>query len=142
MCIRDRFQSDEPITGVPSGFTDLDELTSGFQPSDLIIIAGRPAMGKTSLALTIARHVAFNAGAGVAVFTLEMSKEQITTRLLCSEAKVSNSRVRSGKLLENDLPRLVDAGAKMAPARLFIDCLLYTSPSPRDATLSRMPSSA
>jgi len=111
----------EPITGVPSGFADLDELTSGFQPSDLIILAGRPAMGKTSLALTMARHIAFEAGGSVAIFTLEMSKEQITTRLLCSDAKVSNSRVRSGKLLESDLPRLVDAAAKMSPSKLYID---------------------
>lgn len=111
----------EPITGVPTGFVDLDAMTSGLQPSDLIIVAGRPSMGKTSLALCMARNVAMDYGRGVAVFSLEMSKEQIVMRLLCSEARVSNSRVRSGKLVENDFPKLVDAASKLAQAHLFID---------------------
>jgi replicative DNA helicase len=116
-----RYVNSDSITGVPSGFIDLDELTSGFQPSDLIIVAGRPSMGKTSLALSMGRHVALDRNRAVAVFSLEMSKEQITMRLLCSEARVSNSRVRSGKLAETDFPRLVDAAAKLAQADIFID---------------------
>jgi replicative DNA helicase len=115
------YVNNEEMTGIPSGFHDLDELTSGFQRSDLIIVAGRPSMGKTSLALSMARHVGVECGKKVAVFSLEMSKEQITMRLLCSEAKVSNSRVRSGKLQDTDFPRLVDAASKIAQADIFID---------------------
>ncbi len=111
----------EPITGVPSGFTDLDSMTFGFQPSDLVIIAGRPSMGKTSLALSMANYVGLESGAAVAVFSLEMSKEQIVMRMLCSEAKVSNSRVRSGKLGESDFPHLVDAASKIAQSKIFVD---------------------
>lgn len=109
------------LTGVTSGFTELDNLTSGLQPSDLIIIAGRPAMGKTSLVLTMARSIAFEAHRPVAVFSLEMSKEQIVMRMLCGEAKVSMSRVRSGKLSESDFPRLVEAASKLAQADIFVD---------------------
>lgn len=115
------YVNNEQLTGVPSGFHDLDEMTSGFQPSDLVILAGRPSMGKTALALSMARHVGVECGKRVAIFSLEMSKEQITMRLLCSEAKVSNSRVRSGKLQDSDFPRLVDAAAKISQADIFID---------------------
>lgn len=111
----------EPITGVAAGFYDLDQLTSGFQPSDLIIIAGRPSMGKTSLGLTIVRHVGLHLKRPVAVFSLEMSKEQIVLRMLCSEARVSSSKVRSGKLGESDFPKLVDAASKLSHADMFID---------------------
>ncbi len=111
----------DQITGCASGFLDLDEMTSGFQASDLIILAGRPSMGKTSLALSIAQHVGIELGKNVAVFSLEMSKEQIVMRILCSEGQVSNSKVRSGKLGESDLPRLADAGAKISQANIFID---------------------
>jgi replicative DNA helicase len=110
-----------PATGVPSGFIDLDALTYGFQPGDLVIVAGRPSMGKTAFALTMGLHVGLGTGKGVAVFSLEMSKEQIVMRLLCSEARVNNSRVRSGKLIETDFPRLVDAASKLAGAEIFID---------------------
>ena len=109
------------ITGVPSGFIDLDELTSGFQPSDLVIIAGRPSMGKTSMALSIVHHIAMHCRRRVAIFSLEMSKEQIVMRFLCSEARVSNSKVRSGNLGESDFPRLVDAASKLAQADIYID---------------------
>lgn len=111
----------QAITGVPTGFIDFDEMTSGLQRSDLIILAGRPSMGKTSLALNIARNVAFEARKAVAVFSLEMSKEQIVMRMLCSEARVSASRVRSGKLGESDFPRLVEAASQIAHADIFID---------------------
>ncbi len=111
----------EPITGIASGFFDLDTITAGFQPSDLIIIAGRPSMGKTSLGLSIVRNVGLDLHKPVAVFSLEMSKEQIVLRMLCSEARVSSSKVRSGKLGESDFPRLVDAAAKLSQADIFID---------------------
>lgn len=111
-----------PVGGIPSGFTDLDTYyTHGFQPGDLVIIAARPSMGKTALALSIARHVGVDLGKGVAVFSLEMSKEQIVLRMLCSEARVSNSRVRAGKLQETDFPRLVDSASKLASASIFVD---------------------
>ncbi len=113
--------NNDQLTGIPSGFVDLDEVTSGFQKSDLIILAGRPSMGKTALALSIARHVGVEEGKRVAIFSLEMSKEQIVMRLLCSEAKVSNSRVRSGKLQDSDFPRLVDGAARIAQADIYVD---------------------
>lgn len=109
------------ITGSPSGFKDLDSMTNGFQPSDLVIIAGRPSMGKTALALSMVRHMAVNEQKRVAFFSLEMSKQQIVLRLLCSEARVSNSKVRSGHLGESDFPKLVDAASKIAQADIFID---------------------
>jgi replicative DNA helicase len=109
------------LSGVSSGFTQLDNLTSGLQPSDLIIIAGRPAMGKTSLVLSMARHIGLDSKRPVAVFSLEMSKEQIVMRMLCAEARVSNSKVRSGKLADTDFPRLVDAASKLAQADIFVD---------------------
>lgn len=111
----------EPITGSPSGFARLDSLTAGFQPSDLIIIAARPSMGKTAFALSIAQHVALNEQNPSAFFSLEMSKEQIVMRLLCSVARVDSSRVRTGNLHEQDFPKLVEAASKIAEAPMFID---------------------
>src|SRR6185503_9324668 len=90
------YERKEMVTGVPTGFVDLDRLTAGLQPSDLIIIAGRPSMGKTAFALNIAEHAAMHAKTGVAVFSLEMSKEQLVLRMLCSEARVDQSKVRAG----------------------------------------------
>lgn len=119
--IEKRVQNQDPITGVPTGFVDLDMLTSGFQPGDLIIIAGRPSMGKTSLAMSMVRNVAMEHGLGVAVFSLEMSREQIVTRLLCSESKVNSSKVRSGNLKDAEFPKLVDAASRVAPAPIFVD---------------------
>ncbi len=115
------YDNKNPITGVPSGFKDLDRMTAGFQPSDLVIVAARPSMGKTALALTIAQSVGVNYHKAVAVFSLEMSKEQIVLRLLCSEARVSNSKVRTGHLAENDFPKLVTAASRIAEAAVFID---------------------
>lgn len=119
--VEKRYVNQNAITGVATGFADVDMLTSGLQPSDLVILAGRPSMGKTALALSIVRHVGIEEGKCVAVFSLEMSKEQIVTRLLCAEGRVSSSRVRSGKLGESDFPRLVDAASKIAQAGIFID---------------------
>ncbi len=106
---------------MPTGFKDLDKLTAGLQPSDLIIVAGRPSMGKTAFALNIASHAALNAGVGVAVFSLEMAREQLVLRMLCSEAQVDNSKVRAGYLGERDFPKLANAAAKLHEASIFID---------------------
>jgi replicative DNA helicase len=111
----------ELVTGVPTGFNKLDAKTAGFQPSDLIIVAARPSMGKTALALNMAQYVGIHKKLNVAVFSLEMSKEQLVLRMLCSEARVDNSKVRTGHLAERDFPRLVDAASHIAEANVFID---------------------
>jgi replicative DNA helicase len=115
------YEMKESVTGVASGFEKLDSMTAGFQPSDLIIIAARPSMGKTALALSTMLHVALKEQKAVALFSLEMSKEQITLRMLCSEARVDNSKVRTGHLGEQDFPRLVEAASRIAEAPIFID---------------------
>ena len=109
------------VTGVPSSYTDLDKLTGGFQPSDLIILAARPSMGKTSLALNIAQRAAIDHGKIVAVFSLEMSANQLVMRMLCSEARVDATRVRSGFLTREDWGRLPVAAGKISEAPMFID---------------------
>jgi replicative DNA helicase len=109
------------VTGVPSGFVDLDEMTSGFQKSDLVIVAARPSMGKTSLVLNIALHCATEAAKTVGIFSLEMSKEQLFMRMLTSEARVDAHRFRGGFLGEQDYDRLVAAFARLHDARVFID---------------------
>lgn len=113
--------SRELVTGVPTGFAKLDELTAGFQRSDLIIIAARPSMGKTALALSIAQYAGLEKKLPVAVFSLEMSKEQLVLRMLCSEARVDSKRVRTGNLGEKDFPRLVSAASRIAEAPIFLD---------------------
>jgi replicative DNA helicase len=109
------------ITGVPSGFADLDSLTSGLQPSDLVILAARPSMGKTAFALNIARNAAVDHATPVAVFSLEMSKEQLSMRMLCAEARVDSSRLRSGFFSNEDWVRLTDAAGTLSEAPVFID---------------------
>jgi replicative DNA helicase len=109
------------VTGVPTGFTHLDNLTSGFQNSDLIIIAARPSMGKTALALNIARNAAVDGGVPVAIFSLEMSKEQLSLRMLCAEARIDSSRLRSGFFSKEDWDRLTDAADCLSAAPIFID---------------------
>lgn len=115
------YDQKEPVTGVPTGFGHLNEMTAGFQPSDLIILAARPSMGKTALALNFAQHIAVQHKKAVAVFSLEMSKEQLVLRMLCAEARVDSSKVRTGHLTERDFPRLVDAASRLAEAPIFID---------------------
>jgi replicative DNA helicase len=115
------YEKRELVTGVPTGFTDLDKKTAGLQPSDLIIVAGRPSMGKTALALNIAQYTALEANVGVAVFSLEMSKEQLVFRMLCSEARVDQSKVRAGFAAERDYPKLAIAAERLAEAPVFID---------------------
>jgi replicative DNA helicase len=109
------------VTGVPSGFVDLDEMTSGFQKSDLVIVAARPAMGKTSFVLNMALHAGIEAGKTVGIFSLEMSKEQLFMRMLTSEARVDQHRFRGGFLGEQDYARLVDAFARLHDAKVYID---------------------
>ncbi|MEO8138567.1 MAG: replicative DNA helicase [Gemmatimonadota bacterium] len=108
------------ITGVPSGFKDLDELTTGFQPNDLIIVAARPSMGKTAFCLNLAAHAA-EAGKGVAVFSLEMSKESLVQRLLCAEARVDSQRVRRGSLSDSDFTLLARAAGVLSSCPIWID---------------------
>jgi len=111
----------EMVTGVPSGFTDLDEMTSGFQPGDLVIIAGRPSMGKTALALNVAQHVGVERKDPVGIFSLEMSKEQLVLRMLCSEARVDSQKVRTGYVSRDDWPKLTAAAGRIHEAPIFID---------------------
>lgn len=119
--IEDLYARKELITGVPTGFEKIDDLTSGLQNSDLIIIAGRPSMGKTAFALNIAQFAALEGQTPVAIFSLEMSKEQLAFRLLASEAKVDSQRLRKGFLGETDWPKLTTAAGRLSEAPLFID---------------------
>ena len=109
------------VTGVPTGFTDLDRLTSGLQPGDLVIVAGRPSMGKTSLALNMGEHVAVDQGLPVAVFSMEMGATQLAMRMVCSVGRLDQQRLRTGRLIDDDWPRLTNAIQKMQEAQLFID---------------------
>lgn len=115
------YERKELITGVPTGFEKIDDLTSGLQKSDLIIIAGRPSMGKTAFALNIAQHAAIDGGLPVAIFSLEMSKEQLALRMLSSVAKVDSQRLRKGFLGETDWPKLTTAAGRLSEALIFID---------------------
>jgi len=109
------------VTGVPTGFTDLDDMTSGFQPSDLIIVAARPSMGKTAFTLNIAQHAAIDANVPVAFFSLEMSKESLVQRMLTSEARIDAQRLRKGMLRDDDFPRLARAAGILTSAPVWID---------------------
>ena len=110
------------ITGVPTGFGDLDELTSGLQPADLIIVAGRPSMGKTSFALNVAANAAkVDPPTTVAIFSLEMAKEQLVQRMLCTEARVDSHRLRTGKLGPRDWPELTKAAGRLSEMPIYID---------------------
>ena len=109
------------ITGVSTGFVEFDRMTSGMHPSEMIVIAARPSMGKTALAMNIAEHVAINEKLPVGVFSLEMSSQQLVQRLLCSRARVNLQKVRDGFLGERDFPSLTAAASKLAEAKMFID---------------------
>jgi len=115
------YEAGADVTGTPSGFRDLDKLTSGFQPGNLIIVAARPSMGKSGLGLCMAANLAVRAGIPVGVFTLEMSKTEVTQRLMCSEAKVESQRLRTGKLGTDDWPRLTAACDRLAKAPIHVD---------------------
>jgi replicative DNA helicase len=115
------YEAGAEVTGVPSGFRDLDRLTSGFQPGNLVIVAARPSMGKSALGLCMAANLAVRHETPVALFTLEMSKAEVTQRLMCSEAKVESQRLRTGKLAADDWPRLTAACDKLAKAPIYVD---------------------
>jgi replicative DNA helicase len=121
--IDELYHRDNPsdITGVPTGFADLDGKTSGLQPGDLIIVAGRPSMGKTAFSLNIGEHVAIDQGLPVAVFSMEMGGSQLAMRMLGSVGRLDQHKVRTGQLGDDDWPRLTHAIAKMQDAQLFID---------------------
>ncbi len=119
--IESLYHRGEFITGVPSGFDEFDDITTGFQPSELIVIAGRPGMGKTAFCMTIAQYIAVSKSIPVAVFSLEMSKSQLVQRMLCSEARVDAHNLRKGRLAESDWPTLSMAAGRLASAPIFID---------------------
>ncbi len=119
--IQTLYEKQEAVTGVPTGFYELDKITSGLQPADLIIVAGRPSMGKSALATNIGQYAATHGGKAVAMFSLEMSKESLVMRMLCSEARVDGTKVRSGHLGERDLPRLAMAASRLAELPFYID---------------------
>lgn len=109
------------VTGIPTGFSDLDFKTSGLQNSDLILIAARPAMGKTSFALNIAQHASVHSHVPVAIFSLEMSKEQLVNRILCSEAMIDSQKIRTGKLEDEDWQKIARAVSPLSEAPIYID---------------------
>lgn len=115
------YESKGGVTGLPTGYPDLDRMTAGLQPSDLIILAARPSMGKTTFALNLASYAAVEAKVPVVIFSLEMSKEQLALKLLCSEAGVDNQRIRTGTLRDDDWPKLSHALGRLSDAMLFID---------------------
>lgn len=115
------YQHKRLVTGIATGFSDFDKMSSGLQPSDFIVFAARPSMGKTSLALNIAEHVAVEEKLPVAIFSLEMSKPQLVLRLLCAYSKVNIHRVRTGFLGESDFPRIVAGAGRLSSAPIFID---------------------
>ncbi|NDY58695.1 replicative DNA helicase [Desulfovibrio sulfodismutans] len=119
--IEQRMENKELVTGVPTGYYQFDEYTAGLQPSDLIIVAGRPSMGKTAFALNVAMRSAAMHGVPTAIFSLEMSMEQLMQRMLCSWAKVDLSRLRRGRLDDGDWSRLYEAANNLSPAPIFID---------------------
>ena len=119
--LEELYNKKQHITGVPTGFAELDYKTAGLHGSELILIAARPAMGKTAFALNIATNAAVRANVPVAVFSLEMSKEQLVNRILCSEAMVDSNKVRTGKLEEDDWAKLAGAIGPLSEAEIYID---------------------
>ena len=119
--LEELYNRKQHITGVPTGFTELDNRTAGFHGSDLILIAARPAMGKSAFALNIATNAAVRANVPVMIFSLEMSKEQMVNRILCSEAMVDSNKLRTGKLDEDDWTKLAGKIGQLAEAQIYID---------------------
>lgn len=119
--IEDFHQRQGMLTGIGTGFVDLDKMTTGFHPGEMIVIAARPSMGKTSLAMNIAEHVAIELKLPVGVFSLEMTAESLVLRMLCSRSRVNLRNVRDGFLVERDFPKLTSSAGKMGAAPLFID---------------------
>jgi replicative DNA helicase len=131
-------QSKDVVTGLATGFVDIDEMTSGLQKGDLVIVAARPAMGKTSFCLNIAQHVSMRVGETVGLFSLEMSKEQLALRLLCADARIDAHRLRTGKLNEKDWARLAKAYTDLSQSKLYIDDSATISPLEMRAKCRRL----
>jgi replicative DNA helicase len=119
--IANLYEKKSKLTGISTGFLDLDKKTSGFQDSDFIVVAARPGMGKTSFALGLARHASITQDTAVAIFSLEMSRQQIAQRLMCSEARIDLQKLRSGNLRDDEWPKLAKAIEKLAESKLYID---------------------
>lgn len=119
--IEKRFQDGNPVTGVATGFADFDRLTSGMQPGDLVIVAGRPSMGKTLLGMNIAEHAAIRSNKSVLVFSMEMPGESLAMRMLSSLGRIDQNKLRTGRLVEEDWTRLTSAVALLSNAKLYID---------------------
>ena len=132
------YQSDEPITGISTGFDDFDDMTSGMQPADLVIVAGRPSMGKTTFAMNMAENVAIKSGQPVAVFSMEMPGESLTMRMLSSLGRIDGHRVRTGKLEDDEWPRLTSAVNILSQAKLFIDDSAALTPTDLRARARRL----
>ncbi len=131
-------QSKEMVTGLPTGFVDIDEMTSGLQKGELVIVAARPAMGKTSFCLNVAQHASMRAGETVGIFSLEMSKEQLVLRMLCSDSRVDAHKLRTGRLQEKDWARLAKAYADLSASKVFIDDSSTLSPLEMRAKCRRL----
>ena len=136
--IDELFHRDEPITGLPTGFIDFDRKTSGLQNSDLIIVAGRPSMGKTSLAMNMAENVAIKTGKGVAIFSMEMPGDSLAMRMMSSLGQIDQHRVRSGRLTDEDWPRLTSAVTMLSQAPMYIDDTPALSPTELRARVRRL----
>ena len=136
--IDELYQRTEPITGLATGFTDFDEMTSGLQPSDLIIVAGRPSMGKTSFAMNLAENVAIGTKRPVAVFSMEMPGDSLAMRMMSSLGRIDQHRVRTGKLEDDEWPRLTSAVNILSTAALFIDDTPALSPTELRARARRL----
>ncbi len=132
------FQLDNPITGIPTGFHDFDEMTSGLQKSDLVIVAGRPSMGKTTFAMNLAEHAAIKTGLPVAVFSMEMPGEQLAMRMMSSLGRIDQHRLRTGRLDDDDWPRVTSAIGMLAEAPLYIDDTPAMTPTDLRARARRL----
>ncbi len=136
--VEELFKSDEPLTGISSGFSKFDEMTSGLQDSDLIIVAGRPSMGKTTFAMNMAENAAVSAEKSVAVFSMEMPGEQLAMRMMSSLGRIDQHHLRTGKLQDHDWPRLTSSVSMLSKARLFIDDTPSLSPTELRARTRRL----
>lgn len=136
--IDELYEKDDPITGLPTGFGEFDEKTSGLQNGDLIIVAGRPSMGKTAFAVNMAQFAAVKRNAAVAIFSMEMPGEQLTMRMLSSLGRIDQQRLRSGKLLQEDWPRISSAVAMLSEVPIFIDDSAGLNPTELRARARRL----
>jgi replicative DNA helicase len=136
--VEEMSQNPNDITGVPTGFYDFDRMTSGMQPGDLIILAARPSMGKTALAINIAEHVALNEGLPVAVFSMEMGASQLAIRIVGSIGRIDQGRLRTGKLTPDEWPRLTESIEKLRNVSLHIDETPGLTPSELRANARRL----